>query len=120
MSHAEPAAVGAAIGTPTSVISVRPAVLPAPGRGEDLQVRVTAPTTGRDAPIGVFSPGFGSSMDGHAPPLNSGPRTASSSCSRPISIPGPWAFPPEDRAGEDMSDPRAAVGVLLAVAGTGG
>jgi dienelactone hydrolase len=67
MSHTEPAAVDAAVGTPTSVISVRPVVLPAPGRGEDLQVRVTAPTTGSDPPLVVFSHGFGESMDGYAP-----------------------------------------------------
>jgi hypothetical protein len=41
MSHTEPAAVEIPTGTPASVISVRPVVLPAPGRGEDLQVRVT-------------------------------------------------------------------------------
>src|ERR1700709_1733709 len=94
MSDTGPAAVGAAIGTPTSVISVRPVVLPAPGRGEDLLVRVTVPTTGRDLPILVFSPGFGSSMDGYAPLAELWRRTASSSCNRPTSIPGPWAFPP--------------------------
>ncbi|MGI5170775.1 alpha/beta hydrolase family protein [Spirillospora sp. CA-253888] len=49
------------------VVSVRPVVLPAPGRGEDLQVRVTAPTTGHDLPIIVFSHGYGWSMDGYAP-----------------------------------------------------
>src|SRR4051812_4643575 len=32
------------------VISVRPVVLPAPGRGEDLRVRVSAPATGGELP----------------------------------------------------------------------
>jgi pimeloyl-ACP methyl ester carboxylesterase len=49
------------------VISVRPVVLPAPGRGDDLQVRVSAPATGDDLPVIVFSHGFGQSMDGYAP-----------------------------------------------------
>jgi hypothetical protein len=39
MSHPEPAVLDIPIGTSASVISVRPVVLPAPGRGEDLQVR---------------------------------------------------------------------------------
>lgn len=39
---------------------------PAPERGEDLQVRVSAPAAGHDLPIIVFSHGFGSSMDGYA------------------------------------------------------
>ncbi|OKI26789.1 chlorophyllase [Streptomyces sp. CB03911] len=54
--------------TPRRVISAKPVVLPAPaGRGEDLQVRVSAPATGGDLPVIVFSHGFGWSMNGYAP-----------------------------------------------------
>ncbi|MDA2808206.1 alpha/beta hydrolase family protein [Nocardiopsis suaedae] len=53
--------------TASPVVSVKPVVLPAPGRGHDLPVRVTAPVTGRDLPIIVFAHGFGSDLDGYAP-----------------------------------------------------
>ncbi|MGF9698547.1 alpha/beta hydrolase family protein [Paenibacillus sp. MABNR03] len=53
--------------TPTPVFSVKPVVLSAPGRGEDLQVRVSAPVIGRDLPIIIFSHGFGWSLDGYGP-----------------------------------------------------
>ncbi len=52
---------------PTTVISAKPVVLAAPGRGEDLQVRVSAPATGSGLPVVVFSHGYGWSMNGYAP-----------------------------------------------------
>jgi dienelactone hydrolase len=52
---------------PVTVVSARPVVLSAPGRGEDLQVRVSAPASGGDLPVIVFSHGFGWSMDGYLP-----------------------------------------------------
>lgn len=58
------------LGTPASVISVSPVVLSAPGRGVDLQVRVSAPVTGTQLPIIIFAHGYGSSLDGYAPLVN--------------------------------------------------
>jgi pimeloyl-ACP methyl ester carboxylesterase len=52
------------------VISVSPVVLSAPGRGIDLQVRISAPLTGNQLPIIVFAHGYGSSLDGYAPLVN--------------------------------------------------
>ncbi|WP_371873826.1 alpha/beta hydrolase family protein [Dictyobacter arantiisoli] len=57
---------------PTPVVSVSPVVLPTPGRAVDLQMRVSAPVTGRDLPIILFSHGHGnswylSSLHGYSP-----------------------------------------------------
>ncbi|WP_059006693.1 alpha/beta hydrolase family protein [Streptomyces specialis] len=53
--------------TPTATVSVKPLVLNAPRRGEDLHVRVTAPITGTSLPVVLFAHGFGSNLDGYAP-----------------------------------------------------
>lgn len=55
------------VGPSVPVVSMKPIRLSAPGRGEDLLVRVSAPATGHGLPIVVFSHGFGWSMDGYAP-----------------------------------------------------
>lgn len=52
---------------PAPIVSVKPVVLDAPGRGSDLEVRVSAPVVGDELPILVFSHGFGWSLDGYAP-----------------------------------------------------
>ena len=167
------------------VISISPIILSAPERGDDLQVRVTAPQIGEDLPIILFAHGFGSSMNGYAPlvdfwtahgfaviqPTFLDSRTLNLSPDDPRS-PLIWQFRVEDMkrildqldqiedavpglkgrldreriaaighsygaqttgmllgarvidsdgtVGEDMSDPRIKVGVLLAATGQGG
>lgn len=73
------ALIGRAAGIPVSaatpVLSVSPVVLSAPGRAVDLQVRVSAPTTGSDLPILLLSHGHGqsnnlSSLNGYGPLVN--------------------------------------------------
>ncbi len=54
-------------GAAAPVVSVAPVVLPAPRRGDDLHVRVSAPVTGIDLPVVVLSHGLGWSSDGYAP-----------------------------------------------------
>ncbi|MFI0718599.1 alpha/beta hydrolase family protein [Streptomyces sp. NPDC021224] len=54
---------------PTPVVSAWPVVVPAPGRGTDLHVRVSAPAAAGEGtlPLVLFSHGFGSSLHGYAP-----------------------------------------------------
>ncbi|KOV12663.1 chlorophyllase [Streptomyces sp. XY431] len=49
------------------IVSVKPIAVPAPGRGVELQVKVTAPVAGRDLPVLVFSHGNAWSLDGYEP-----------------------------------------------------
>ncbi|MFJ8752427.1 alpha/beta hydrolase family protein [Streptomyces sp. NPDC102441] len=67
MTTSDAATTDIPITAPSPVISVKPAVLEAPGRGEGLQVRISAPTTGSELPVIVFSHGFGSSLNGYGP-----------------------------------------------------
>ncbi|MGI3781281.1 MAG: alpha/beta hydrolase family protein [Janthinobacterium lividum] len=57
--------IGTTLGNP--IISVRPVVLPSPERGDNLQVRVTAPTAGTGLPVIVLAHGFGLAMDSYDP-----------------------------------------------------
>ncbi len=63
------------VSAPTPVFSVSPVVLSAPGRIVDLQIRVSAPTTGSDLPLILLSHGHGrsnhlSSLNGYGPLAN--------------------------------------------------
>ncbi|WP_426497776.1 alpha/beta hydrolase family protein [Streptomyces sp. D54] len=49
------------------IVAVKPITVPAPGRSVDLQVKVTAPLSGHDLPVIVFSHGNAWSMDGYGP-----------------------------------------------------
>jgi len=49
------------------VVSYSPITLSSPYRPLPLQVRVSAPVSGTDLPVIIFSHGFGNSMDGYAP-----------------------------------------------------
>ena len=60
-------ALDAATGPGAPVVSVAPIELSAPGRPVPLEVRVSAPTTGADLPVVVFSHGNGWNLDGYAP-----------------------------------------------------
>ncbi|GAA4655702.1 alpha/beta hydrolase family protein [Arthrobacter cryoconiti] len=48
-------------------VSVKPIVLPVPGRGGDLVLRLSAPLTGHELPVLLFSHGYGESFDGYGP-----------------------------------------------------
>ncbi|MFI1934141.1 alpha/beta hydrolase family protein [Streptomyces sp. NPDC020330] len=49
------------------IVAVKPITVPAPGRSVGLQVKVTAPLSGRNLPVIVFSHGNGWSLDGYEP-----------------------------------------------------
>jgi dienelactone hydrolase len=49
------------------VVSLKPITVPSPGRGIELQVKVTAPRSGGNLPVIVFSHGNAWSLDGYEP-----------------------------------------------------
>lgn len=67
MTNSIPMEGNGAVSAPTPVVSLSPVVLSAPGRGADLQVRVSAPATGSQLPVVIFAHGFGSSSEAYAP-----------------------------------------------------
>ncbi len=75
MNETNIAITAGTLNAPTPVVSVSPVVLPTPGRAVDLQIRVSAPATGRELPIILLSHGHGnswylSSMNGYGPLAN--------------------------------------------------
>lgn len=63
------------INASTPVVSISPVTVPSPGRIVDLQIRVSAPTTGHNLPIILLSHGQGmsnnlSSLNGYGPMAN--------------------------------------------------
>ncbi|MFI5776230.1 alpha/beta hydrolase family protein [Nocardia sp. NPDC051570] len=74
MTSESPYAAGTS-GTPSPVLSVGPVTLSTPDRAVDLQVRVSAPVSGTELPVILFSHGHGrsnhlSSLNGYAPLAN--------------------------------------------------
>ncbi|MFI0240220.1 alpha/beta hydrolase family protein [Streptomyces sp. NPDC016845] len=55
------------VGTGDRVVSVAPVALDAPGRAYPLEVRASAPSTGENLPVLLFSHGNGWNLDGYAP-----------------------------------------------------
>jgi dienelactone hydrolase len=55
------------IGTGAPVVSIAPVTLSAPDRAVPLEVRVSAPATGSNLPVVLFSHGNGWNLDGYAP-----------------------------------------------------
>lgn len=55
---------------PSAVVSIAPVTLPTPGRGIDLQVRVSAPIAGEALPVLIFSHGNGQSLHAYGPLAN--------------------------------------------------
>lgn len=55
------------IGESSPTVSVAPVTLDSPGRSHPLSVRVSAPVSGNDLPILLFSHGNGWSLDGYGP-----------------------------------------------------
>jgi len=53
-----------------AVFSVAPILLPAPQRGTDIALRISAPATGTDLPVILFSHGNGQSLHAYGPLVN--------------------------------------------------
>lgn len=67
MSSSLTSTLDAVLGEGAPVVSVAPVELSAPGRAVPLEVRVSAPASGNDLPVVLFSHGNGWNLDGYAP-----------------------------------------------------
>lgn len=53
--------------TDAPIVSVHPITVPSPGRGTELTVRLSAPLSGTELPVILFSHGYGESGSGYTP-----------------------------------------------------
>ncbi|WP_097462127.1 alpha/beta hydrolase family protein [Mangrovitalea sediminis] len=60
----------ASLTTNTAVLSLAPIVVASPGRGLDMEIRVSVPLAGQDLPVIVFSHGNGQSLYAYGPLTN--------------------------------------------------
>ncbi len=67
MNPSLPATLDDIVGPGAPVVSVAPVELDAPGRPVSLEVRVSAPASGENLPVVLFSHGNGWNLDGYAP-----------------------------------------------------
>ena len=70
MSYHDTIPPGLATTEPSTVVSIAPVTIGVPGRGEAMQLRVSAPETGDALPIIVFSHGHGQSLYAYGPLCN--------------------------------------------------
>ena len=61
---------GAHVEDLSTIVSVGPISLPSPGRGADLQIKVSAPIVGETLPVILFSHGNGQSLHAYGPLAN--------------------------------------------------
>lgn len=102
---------GLPVNSARPVVTFSPVTSTVPDRPVPLEIKVSAPVTGDNLPVIVFSHGHGSSNScprtgATSRSWSSGPRMASLSCSPPTSTSPAWACGTPKPAGRCSGDPR--------------